>query len=306
MERRDFLKDSGAGLLALASAHLLPGVLLTPKGMAEEAGTAPTNPNWADPALGAKASASSFAADPPGGYSPDNVFGDSPNNVFGDDLSLGWQTDSELTGSWIEIKFPEVKEVGELWLLAETKPRDILGLDAYRMVNSHAQLRAAPRKLRIGFSGGASHDTTLLEQMDYFQIVSLPKPEQTSFVRISIEDTWPKSGATETGIGKIRVFPQRHEPTFDITAHAMYGARDGRAVQAATLSLVNPGEAMQAASLQVFAGGALSMTSDIESAPAHASFKRNVWIPAPYEDSEMEFAVVSRDAVLLPAHLASA
>lgn len=180
MERRDFLKDSGAGLLALASAHLLPGVLLTPKGMAEEAGTAPTNPNWADPALGAKASASSFAADPPGGYSPDNV--------FGDDLSLGWQTNSELTGSWIEIKFPEVKEVGELWLLAETKPRDILGLDVYRMVNSHAQLRAAPRKLRIGFSGGASHDTTLLEQVDYFQIFSLPKPEQTSFVRISIED----------------------------------------------------------------------------------------------------------------------
>ncbi len=286
MERRDFLKDSGAGLLALASAHLLPGVLLTPKGMAEEAGTAPTNPNWADPALGAKASASSFSPDPPGVYSPGNVFGD----VF----SSGWQTSAELAGAWIEIRFSEVREVSELWLLAEPQPTDIFGVDVYNKANSRAQLRAVPRKLRIGFSCGASYDTTLLEQVDYFQIVSIPKPEQTSSIRISIEDIWPKSSATETGIGKIRVFPQKHEPTFDITAHAMYDARDGRAVQAATLNFVNPGEALPDASLQSSSAGALAMTYAIESAPAHASFKRNVWIPAPYEDSEMEFAVVSR------------
>jgi alpha-mannosidase len=246
------------------------------------------NSNWADPALGAKASASSYCEDPPGGYGPENV--------FGDNVHRGWQANAETVGAWIEIEFNELRSVSELWLLIEPLPTDILGQNAYIMTYSRASLLAVPRKLRINFSSGASYTAELLQKTDYFQIISLPKLERTSSVSIQIEEVWPKPGATETGIGKIRLFSQKHSPAFEITAHTMYDVRDGRGVQAATLNLINPGEALQESKLLISASGTILTTIPLELAPAHASFEQYIWIPAPFEDAEMEFEVISQPA----------
>jgi alpha-mannosidase len=281
MKRRDFLKDGSGSLLALSLIRFLPGILLAPKGMAEPAVKVPPNTNWADPNLGTKASASSYIADPPGGYGPDNV--------FWDDVCTGWQSNGETVGAWLELKFSELRDVSEVWLFTEPLPTDIIGQDIYKMTYPRVGKRAAPRAVRITVSSGASYMATLLPHADYYQIISIPKVERTSFVRVTIEDVWPKPGATETCIAKIRAFPQKHPASFEIAVHEMYDVQNGGAVQAATLNIVNPGEAVQAGALQVFTKGSLMMSSALQALPAHASFKQSVWIPAPFEDSEMEF-----------------
>jgi alpha-mannosidase len=288
MERRDFLKDGGVSLLALWSAQLLPGLRLMAQETAEQAERAKKIINWADPALGAKASASTFVTDPPGGYAAENVFGDF--------AWTGWQTDKELAGSWVQIDFGEPREVGELWFFSKPLPTDVLGQDVYNMTYPRVERRAEARKIKVSFSSGAGYETTLRDNAGYFQVFALPAPVRSSFIRIAIEDVWPKAGATETGIGKIRVFSKRHETSFEIFAHAMYDVQNGRAVQAATLEIVNPGAEIAASRLRVFEGGAVSMTDALQAVPAHASFKQSIWIPAPFEDAVMEFEAVSKSA----------
>src|ERR1035437_2398747 len=285
MERRDLLKSGSFGALTLFSTRFIPGMLLTSPGQAEEAIPVVPNTNWADTATGAKATASSYVENPPWGYIP--------GNIFGDFIWTGWQSKGKLAGSWIQIDFSEIREVSELWFLSEPAPTDILGQDVYNMTYPRVDKRAAAKQVRILMSDGSAYTTQLLPGVSYFQIFALPVPQRTKFVRIKIEEVWPKSTATETGLAKIRIFAKKHALSFDITAHMMYDVRNGSAVQAATLSIVNPGDAIPAASLQVHQGTSSSLTTDLQPAPARASFQQSVWIPAPFEDSQMEFAVTS-------------
>ncbi|MCL2661366.1 MAG: hypothetical protein FWD64_12740, partial [Acidobacteriaceae bacterium] len=236
-------------------------------------------------ATGANTTASSYVEDPPWGYTPDNIFGDF--------IWTGWQSKGELTGSWIQIDFGEIREVGELWFLSEPVPTDVIGQDVYNMTYPRVDKRAAARKVSVLMSDGSTHTTTLLQGVSYFQIFSLPAQQRTKSVRIRIDEVWPKSTAIETGLAKIRVFAKKHTPAFDITVHPMYDVRNENAVQAATLSIVNPGDAIPASSLEIRRGANLSLTVDLHPAPARASFQQSVWIPAPFEDSQMEFAVTS-------------
>ena len=288
MRRRDFLKDGAGGLAALSAPRLLRSFPLIPEIAAEQIESASPNTNWADPALGAMARASSYCSDPPWGYRPENV--------FGDNLHQGWQTETGAVGAWIEISFAQVRQVSELWVLAEPLPADILGQDVYLMTYPRVSMLAAPRTIRLGFSSHSTYTFELLET-NAFQIFSLPTEEKTSFIRITVEDIWPKPGATEAGIGKIRVFPYRHSPGFEVTAHTMYDVHDGKAVQTATVRIVNPGAEAEAGNLQVAANGAVRITSPLQSIPARSCCDRDVWIPAPFEDTVMEFEIVSPSPV---------
>ncbi len=287
MKRRDFLKEGVRGLAAFSAAGLFPGVRLVSEPAAQQAADAAPNTNWADPALGAIAHASNDCADPPWGYAPEDV--------FGEDLQRGWQTDSQVAGAWIEIGFPEPRQVSELWLLAEPLPADILGQEVYQETYPRTSLLAAPRRIQISFSSGSAYTFQLL-QANYFQIFGVPRGELTSFVRITVEDVWPKPGATETGVGKIRVFPHRHSPAFEIAGHAMYDVEDGKAVQTATVRTINPGEAIPAANLQISSAGTTLMTLPLQAAPARSVCDQGVWIPAPFEDTVMEFEVIPSSA----------
>jgi alpha-mannosidase len=303
VNRREFLKESS--LLAFVSAHPLSGVTLAAQVMAERSEDHTPNTNWADPNLGARAIASSYVQDrPAGGWLPSVAGGVtpffhagaySPDNVFGESIFNGWQADSEASGAWIQIDFGELRQVGELWLLTAPPPTDILGQDSYESTYSRVPLLMPPQTVQVGFSSGTTF-TAQLRQGGFFQIVALPKLEQTTSVRITISKVWSKPGGKETGIGKVRIFSQRHSQNFEIATHSMYDVRDERPVQAATLNLINPGDAVLQSKLQVSCGGTLLTTVPLGPVPARASVHQDVWIPAPFESSAMEFEVIAQSS----------
>jgi len=271
IRRRDFLRNSG--------------LLLAPLRLAAAGPEGDPNPNWADPALGARVTASSYVMDPPKGYLPSSVI---TNRMY-----AGWQSQGETAGAWLEIAFDQPRTVRELWILAAPLESGVHGEDAYTLAFSRVGRRMAARKVRIGLSSGASHVAELRETAA-FQIVTLPKAERTASVRIVIEEVYPKTGGSETGLGKVRVFGRAHQPTFEVDVRRMYDARDGQPVQAATLTVVNPGPELRDGALRVSSRGRVLSTSPLPATPARSVVEHEVWIPAPVEDSEMEFAVVSR------------
>ncbi len=287
MKRREFLKDGMNGLAAVSAARLFPSFQLIPELMAQKTVDAKPNVNLADSAMGATARASSYCTDPPWGYAA--------QNVFGENLNEGWQTDSEIEGAWIEINFSEPQGISELWLFAEPLPADILGQDVYQETYSRKSRLATPQRIQLSFSSGANHRFQLL-QTDCFQIFSFPQEERTAFVRITVEDTWPKPGATETGLGKIRLFPRRHPPEFAVIVHAMYDVQNGKAVQAATVRVINSGEVIPAASLTISSPGDTPMKVSLQPVLARSCCEQSVWIPAPFEDTVMEFQITSSSA----------
>lgn len=283
MDRREFLQSG----LACATLYSVPGMGAASRLLAAEIGKADDNPNWASREHQATIRASSYSPDPSWGYAP--------INVFGEDLCSGWQTKEQTAGAWIEIAFPEERSVSELWILAHALPHDIRGQDVYTMVYSRVQWFEAPRHVRIGFSDGTSVDAEL-RQTDHFQIVTLPQARQTASVRITIQDVWPKSGGEESGIGKVRIFPQRHATSFEIDTYPMYVVDGGMPAQSATIHLINPNRGIESSQLVVSRQGTVLKRIPLGPIPSSAVIRQDVWIPAPFEDTAMEFAIIARSA----------
>ncbi len=106
---------------------------------------------------------------------------------FGDNIQRGWETREQVAGAWIEIKFPEVRRVSELWILPQPLPFDVVGRDPYMMTYSRLKLLEAPRRVRCLFAGGMSM-THELPQTTNYQIIALPRTVETDFVRIAVEE----------------------------------------------------------------------------------------------------------------------
>jgi hypothetical protein len=282
MDRRRFLSYGGvlAGSLAFEAGYCSwrkPWRLY-----AAELPKTEASPNLADAKLGATATASSHADTPSWGYVPGNVF----DGV----LQTSWETDKETSGAWLEIAFAREETVSEFWILGKPLPYDI-DLDPYMRGGK----MAAPRRISCLLSSGKQVDAELRQSED-FQIVALPQAEKTRSLRITIHDTWPEAGTQGTGLGKVRVFGRRHAPGFEISVYAMYDARDGAAVQSATVEIVNPGEEVRDASLLVFEEGKQLAKVPLGTFAARSVSRHEVWIPAPFEDTVMEFRVASEGA----------
>lgn len=215
-----------------------------------------------------------------------------PENVFGSVPYHGWQADKQLTGAWIQINFAGPTLVSELWVQGRAASPDVLGQDVYLMTHSRSGSLTQPRRVRLEFSKGSSHEVQLTEA-PYFQIVVLPEVRETTFMRIVVEDVWPAEGATDAGIGKVRVFTLRHSMGFDILPYSTYSAEEGKPIQAASLRVINPNDALAGAVLTISRSGAPVATIPVPSTPARAVFEHSIWIPAPFEDSEFEFALTT-------------
>ena len=277
MDRRRFLSYGGAlaGSIAIEAGFCSwrkPWRLY-----AAEMPEVEANANLADAKLGVTATASSHADTPSWGYVPGNVF----DGV----LQTSWETDKETSGAWLEIAFAQEQTVSELWILGKPLPYDI-DLDPYMRGGK----MAAPRRISCLFSDGRQVDAELRQSKD-FQIVALPQAEKTKSLRITIHDTWPETGTQGTGLGKVRVFGQRHAPGFDLSVYSMYDAHDGAAVQSATVEVVNPGEEVRNASLLVLEAGKLLTKVPLDGFAARSVSRHEVWIPAPFEDTMLEFRV---------------
>ncbi|HEX5483221.1 MAG TPA: hypothetical protein VFZ08_11415, partial [Terriglobia bacterium] len=282
MDRRSFLQDAGILGAAWGLGRGLYGI--PTRLLAAENHKEPENPNWVSPHLQASIKASSFAPDPPWGYVP--------ANVFGKNLYVGWEAYQQTSGAWLEIDFPEARPVSELWILTPPLPRDILGQAPYMLTYSRASLYAPPRKIRCTRSGDPALEASL-RQADFFQILVFPETQKTASIRVLIDDVWARPGTKETGIGKVRAFPHRHEPGFEIDAWSMYDVHDGKPVQTATLHLVNPGQAVSGARLVVSHEGATQLEVPLKAIPGHAVSRQDVWIPAPFDDTVMNFKIVA-------------
>ena len=288
MDRRSFLKD---GTLAALSFGVGSG-LRRGSGfrlMAAEAPAETPNPDWV--ALGSKATASSFYGDPPGGYAPENV--------VGDNLYIGWEADQQAAGAWLQIDFPEPRQVSELLILAQPLPRDIIGQDVYAMTYSRVALLEAPRTLTASFSDHTSIPIEL-GQHPYFEIIALPKPVKTSYVRLTVHEAWTKPGGKETGLGKLRIYPHPHERSFEIDVYKQYDVREGTPAQSATLHLTNPGEEFRDAELVISQMGKEVMRVPLAPIPGRSLAPQDVWIPAPFEPTSMEFELMAGNASLGP------
>ena len=130
-------------------------------------------------------------------------------------ITVGKQT-SSFTGAWIQITFAGPTPVSELWVQGRSTSPDVLGQDVYLMTHSRSGSLTQPRRVRLEFSNGSSHEVQLADA-PYFQIVVLPEVRETTFLRIVVEDVWPAQGATDAGIGKVRIFSLRHSVDFDIS-----------------------------------------------------------------------------------------
>lgn len=291
MERRKFLKTGGAmaGALALESG-LYPWRIPTLLAAADSPELM-SNPNLADPKLGAKATASSHSTTPSWGYLPENIFDNYSVQALvpASTLQTSWETENETTGAWLQISFAEEQMVEELWILSKPHPYDLV-LDPYMRGGK----MATPRKVTCSLAGGSSITAELRQSKD-FQIIVFPQPQKTKSVRITINDTWPEPGTQGTGLGKVKVFAHRHAPTFEITVYEMYDARDGMAVQSATLEVVNPGSQASEGSLQTLQAGKLLATVPVGDFAGQSVSRHEMWIPSPYEDQTLEFKIVDKN-----------
>jgi alpha-mannosidase len=291
MDRRTFLKNSSLAVFSVGAGSRLRRGRGGLRLMAAEAPTGDPNPNWADPEFKAKFKASSSYGDPPGGYAAENVSGD---NLF-----TGWEADQQSIGAWLQIDFPESRQVSELLILAQPLPRDIIGQDVYSMTYSRLALLEPPRKLTCTFSDHTSMHIELGEHR-YFEIITLPKPVETSFVRLTVDGVWTKPGGKETGLAKLRIHPHVHPCTFDIDVYKQYDVHDGVPVQSATLHLTNPGNEIQGAQLLISQAGKEVMRFPLPLVPARSLTPHDVWIPAPFKPTTVDFELVAGDTLLGP------
>jgi len=292
MERRKFLKAGGTMAGALALEGGLYPWRIPMLSAAVENGNSVSNPNLADPTLGAKAAASSHSTTPSWGYLPENVFDrlGGPGLVPASTLQTSWETENETVGAWVQINLAEERMVSELWILSKPLPYDLV-LDPYMRGGKMAR----PRKITCSLAGGSSITAELRQTRD-FQIVVFPQAQKTKSVRVTINDIWPEVGTEGTGLGKVKVFAQRHAPTFDISIYEMYDARNGMAVQSATLEVVNPGADVTEGSLQVWQAGKLLAKVPAGDFPAQSVSRHEIWIPATFEDQTLEFKIVDRNS----------
>lgn len=282
MNRRSFLRSAailGAGYGAAAEIYRAghPTRLV-----AAAQRLKPANPDWADPRFKTKVQASSYVEDPPWGYLP--------GNVFGDRFLRGWRADNQAQGAWLEINFSQQRPVSEIWILTQPIPPDIVGESVYSTLHPRAAQYAPPRRVQIRFSNGFAMNADL-RQADFFQIVSLTEPQTTALLRIVVEDVWEKPGRLETGIAKLRVFPLPHERTFEIDAYEMYDVHDGQPVQTATLHFINPGGQLTDARLVISHKGNTAKEISLTQIPERAVSRQRILIPAPYQDTVMDFEI---------------
>ena len=284
MDRRDFLKSAGYAGLSYGGAGLfLPWAGTTRLGAADTFPDKIANPNWAQREFKPQATASSYFIDPPWGYQPPSIFDPDPH--------IGWESNEQLSGAWLQIDFPTPHPVSEVWILGQPLSRDVTGSDPYLDTYSRTAFYAPPQRIRCTLADGFSLAAEL-RSLPVFQIVQFPKQHQTTSIRIAVEDVWGKPGAKETGIAKVKVFPRVHAAGFAVDVHALYDVHNGNPEQTATLEIVNPGNEITGARLSISSDRATVKEIALKPIPARSVTHQPIWIPAPFEDAVMEFKIM--------------
>jgi len=235
------------------------------------------NPNLASLEKGATFSASSTYPNPPW-MAP-------PANVADGRRQLRWETDGEKEGAWLQIAWKNTQKIRELWIVNKAIPYDFV-LDPYMRTANYL----VPRKVKITFSDGSSLDAEL-RLAENFQILTFPEVIETSSLKFTVEQVWENSGEGNTGLCKVKAFPQQHEADFRISVFEMYDVQNDQPVQSAKIEILNPGKVIENAELQITRNGKEFGKVKLAEIPAHSASIQQIWIPIVYRQSKLTFAI---------------
>ncbi len=231
------------------------------------------NPNLIAPEFGVTYDASSANPNPP---SRGRAL-----NLGREALQSRWETDKEIEGAWVSVKWEKTQTVKELWLITKSWGYDMTLEPAAERGNY-----MVPQKIQITCSDGTQTDTEL-RNAEYFQLITFPKEVQTSSIKFTVKKVWPNSGVDRTGLCKLRVFAQEHATGFTLSTYEMFDVQNDQAVQSAKIEIVNRGSDVKNATLELTNAGKKFGTVKLDDIPANSVVTQEIWIPAAYVESNL-------------------
>lgn len=231
------------------------------------------NPNLVAPEFGVTYDASSANPNPP---SRGRAL-----NLGRDAYQVRWETDKEIEGAWVSVKWEKPQTVKELWLITKSW--------GYNMTLEPAAERGnymVPQKIQITCSDGTQTDAEV-RNAEYFQVITFPKAVQTSSIKFTVKKVWPDSGVDRTGLCKLRVFAQEHPTGFTLSTYDMFDVQNDQAVQSAKIEIVNRGTDVKNATLELTNAGKKFGTIKLDDIPANSVVTQEIWIPAAYTESNL-------------------
>ena len=202
-------------------------------------------------------------------------------NLGREAYQVRWETDKEIEGAWVSIKWEKPQTISEIWLITKSW--------GYNMTLEPAAERGnylIPKKVKVSFSDGSGTEAEL-RIGEYFQIITFPKAIHSDLLKFTVVQVWKDSGVDRTGLCKVKAFAEAHKTDFEIKTSDMYDIRNDQPVQAAKLEIINKGAEVKNAQLELTREGRKFGVIKLEEIPANSVTTQEIWIPAPFTESNL-------------------
>ncbi len=206
-------------------------------------------------------------------------------NLGRDAFQSRWETDKEIEGAWVSIKWEKPQTIRELWLITKSWGYDMTLEPAAERGNY-----LIPKKVKISFADGTFTEAEL-RNAEYFQVITFPKAIQTSSVKFTVENVWEGSGVNRTGLCKVKAYAEAHKTDFEIKTSDMYDIQIDQPVQAARLEIVNNGKTVKGAQLVLTLKDKKFGVVNLDEIPANSVTTQEIWIPAPFTESNLTYRI---------------
>jgi alpha-mannosidase len=206
-------------------------------------------------------------------------------NLGREAYQVRWESEKEIEGAWVSVKWKEPQNVKELWLITQSW--------GYGMTLEPAAERGnylVPQQVKVTLSDGSSIEAEL-RNAEYFQIISFPKTVTTQSLKFTVEKVWKDSGIERTGLCKLRAFASEHSTGFEIKTAEMYDMQKGQPMQSASIEIINQGGDATQAKLRLSCKGKTPAMIDLGDIPGHSVTTKEIWIPVVYNETDMECSI---------------
>ena len=202
-------------------------------------------------------------------------------NLGREALQSRWETDKEVEGAWVSLKWEKPQTIRELWLITKSWGYDMTLEPAAERGNY-----LIPKKVKISFADGSSTEAEL-RNAEYYQVITFSKAIQTNLLKFTVEQVWEGSGVDRTGLCKVKAYAEAHKTDFEIKTSDMYDIQNDQPVQAAKLEIVNNGSTVKNAKLVLTLQGKKFGEVKLNEIPASSVTTQEIWIPAPFTESNL-------------------
>ena len=206
-------------------------------------------------------------------------------NLGREALQSRWETDKQIEGAWVSLKWEKPQTIRELWIITKSWGYDMTLEPAAERGNY-----LIPKKVKISFTDGSSTEAEL-RNAEYYQVITFPKAIQTNLLKFTVEQVWEGSGVDRTGLCKVKAYAEAHKTDFEITTSEMYDIQNDQPVQAAKLEIINNGSAVKNAQLVLTLQGKKFGEVKLNEIPASSVTTQEIWIPAPFTESNLTYQI---------------